>query len=79
MGHTLQIVKPASQPAPRPSNNPLWMAKVVRAMCRVKGGDGEQWGHISGVSQGCVAFTGETSVCGNQSRVCFHTLLNYTF
>lgn len=79
VGHTRQIVKPASQLALRPFNNPPWMARVVQAAWWVKGGDGEQWSRIFRVSQGCMAFTGQTSACGHQLWVCFHTLLNCTF
>lgn len=38
VGHTRQIVKPASQPAPRPSYNPPWMVRVV---CRQEDCRGE--------------------------------------
>lgn len=42
VGHTRQIVKPASQPAPRPSYNPPWMVRVVcrQEDCR---GEVQQW------------------------------------
>lgn len=39
VGHTRQIVKPASQPAQRPSHNPPLMERVVRAVGRQ-----ERWG-----------------------------------
>lgn len=40
VGHTLQIVKPASQPARRSSHNPPWMARGVRGRIQT-GVDGE--------------------------------------
>lgn len=44
VGHTRQIVKPASQPAPRPSYNPPWMGRVVcRQECK---GGRAVWSHV---------------------------------
>lgn len=79
VGHTRQIVKPASQPAQRPSHNPPLMERVVRAVGRQErrgegrvSGGGHVWGCLCG-------FHGETSVCKNQSSVCFHTPVNGAF
>lgn len=41
VGHTRLIVKPASQPAPRPSHNPSRLARVGQAVCRQRQKGGE--------------------------------------